>query len=105
MNGREENALSIRVSKRMSSNGRHRFALDVDLALPAGITILFGPSGSGKTTVLQCIAGLLDPDQGRIAVGDAVFFDSEAGVNVDVAQRSVGYVFQELALFPHLTVE
>jgi molybdate transport system ATP-binding protein len=89
----------------MSSNGRHRFSLDLEVTLPAGITILFGPSGSGKTTVLQCIAGLLDPDQGRIAVGDAVLFDSQAGANVDVAQRSIGYVFQELALFPHLTVE
>ncbi len=105
MNGREENALSIQLRKRMSSNGRHRFALQLDVTLSAGITILFGPSGSGKTTVLQCIAGLLDPDEGRVAVGDVVLFDSQAGVNVKVAQRSIGYVFQELALFPHLTVE
>ncbi|MBZ5648657.1 MAG: molybdenum ABC transporter ATP-binding protein [Acidobacteriia bacterium] len=98
-------ALSIQVSKRLASNGRHRFSLNVDVSLPAGITILFGPSGSGKTTVLQCIAGLTTPDAGRIAAGDTVLFDSHEGIDVDVSQRSIGYVFQELALFPHLTVE
>ena len=67
--------------------------------------MLLGPSGGGKTTVLNCIAGLARPDSGRIAVGSRLFFDSEAHVDLPVAARRIGYVFQNLALFPHLTVE
>ena len=67
--------------------------------------MLLGPSGGGKTTVLNCIAGLARPDSGRIAVGSRLFFDSEAHVDLPVAERRIGYVFQNLALFPHLTVE
>ncbi len=67
--------------------------------------MLLGPSGGGKTTVLNCIAGLVRPDSGRIAVGSRLFFDSEAHVDLPVAERRIGYVFQNLALFPHLTVE
>ncbi len=103
--GGQPDTLSVRIEKRMSSNAARRFSLELDVAMPAGITILFGPSGSGKTTLLHCIAGLLDPDQGRIAIGDTVLFDSQTGINIDVARRSIGYVFQELALVPHLTVE
>ena len=76
-----------------------------ELDAPAGITVLFGRSGSGKTTALNCVAGLLAPDAGRIRVGDRVLFDAERNVNVPVARRRVGYVFQNLALFPHLTAE
>jgi molybdate transport system ATP-binding protein len=98
-------SLSIAVRKRLPPDGRAReFSLEVDVVLPPGITILFGPSGSGKTTLLQCVAGLTQPDDGRIAVGDVVLFDSRAGIDVDVSRRAVGYVFQDLALFPHLTV-
>ena len=89
------------IRKRLSP----RFALDVGFAAPAGITILFGASGSGKTTVLRCLAGLTRPDAGRIAVGDRVLFDGGAGIDVAVQQRRVGYVFQQLALFPHLSIE
>ena len=67
--------------------------------------MLFGPSGAGKTTVLECISGLLAPDSGRVAVGSMVLFDSETKVNVPVARRCVAYVFQTLALFPHMSVE
>jgi molybdate transport system ATP-binding protein len=70
-----------------------------------GFTILFGPSGAGKTTVLDCIAGLSKPDSGRISVGDRALFDAAEGTDLPVAKRRVGYVFQNLALFPHLTVE
>ena len=76
-----------------------------ELDAPAGITVLFGRSGSGKTTALNCVAGLLAPDAGRVRVGDRVLFDAERNVNVPVARRRVGYVFQNLALFPHLTAE
>lgn len=85
------------------------FSLDVEFTAAPGFTILFGPSGSGKTTLLDCIAGLATPDGGRIAVNERVLFDhmhnAEARLNVPVAQRAVGYVLQDLALFPHLTVE
>jgi molybdate transport system ATP-binding protein len=80
------------------------FRLDVDIEVPAGITILFGASGSGKSTVLRSIAGLSRPDAGRIALNDSVLFDSAHYVNVSPQRRRVGVVFQQLALFPHLTV-
>lgn len=80
------------------------FALEVSFTAPAGITIVFGASGAGKTTLLECVAGLLAPDAGRIAVAGDVLFDSGARMNVTPSRRKVGYVFQSLALFPHLTV-
>jgi molybdate transport system ATP-binding protein len=91
--------LSARVRARVSAT----FTLDVDLAVPPGITILFGASGSGKTTVLRGIAGLLRPDAGRVATDEVVLFDSTTGIDVPVPRRAVGYVAQHLALFPHLT--
>jgi molybdate transport system ATP-binding protein len=86
---------------------RHRFlafALDVAFAAPAGITALFGPSGSGKTTIVNAIAGLLSPDEGRIVADGLVLLDTEAGIAVPRHKRRIGYVFQEDRLFPHLTV-
>jgi molybdate transport system ATP-binding protein len=80
-----------------------QFALDVQFEAPPGITILFGASGSGKSTVLRSIAGLTAPDAGRITVADRVLFDSSAGISVEPRRRGIGYVFQQLALFPHLT--
>ena len=66
--------------------------------------MLLGPSGGGKTTTLDCIAGLARPRSGRIVLGSRVLFDSAARINVSVAKRRLGYLFQDLALFPHLTV-
>jgi molybdate transport system ATP-binding protein len=103
--GAEAAALSASLHKRLRSNGSGEFLLDVQLVVPAGITILFGASGAGKTTLLDCLAGLLLPNGGRIVAGGRVLFDKAAGVNVPTRQRQVGYVFQDLALFPHLTVE
>ena len=79
------------------------FALDVEFTAPAGVTILFGPSGSGKTTVLRCIAGIVRPESGSIAIDDTLLFCSSRGIDLPVRMRGVGYVFQNLALFPHLT--
>jgi molybdate transport system ATP-binding protein len=87
------------------SDEDREFVLDVSLEAPAGFTILFGPSGAGKTTLLDCVAGLTVPDSGRIAIGNRVLFDSSNGINVAVAKRRAGYVFQSLAIFPHMTVE
>ena len=94
-------AIAARIQKRRQGD----FALDLDLSAPTGFTILFGPSGAGKTTLLDCIAGLISPDTGTIRVGARVFFDAAARIDLPVPKRNVGYVFQDLALFPHLTVE
>ncbi len=79
------------------------FALDLAFETRAGINILFGPSGSGKTTTLRAIAGLATPDDGRIAHGSRVLFDSAARINLSIQARRIGFVFQDSALFPHLT--
>jgi molybdate transport system ATP-binding protein len=83
--------------------GRERFRLRVDLEVPPGVTILFGPSGSGKSTALAAIAGLLRPDAGRIALGDDVWFDADLRIHAPPQARRVAYVFQSLALFPHMS--
>jgi molybdate transport system ATP-binding protein len=92
--------LEVRLVKRLPS-----FTLDVAWTADGGVAALFGPSGSGKTLTLQCLAGLLRPDAGRIVVGGQVLFDAAAGADVPPQARRVGYVFQGYALFPHLTVE
>jgi molybdate transport system ATP-binding protein len=81
------------------------FVLDVSIEVPAGITILFGPSGAGKSTLLDCIAGLVQPEAGRITIGSETLFDSESRANVPPQARHLAYVFQTLALFPHMTAE
>ncbi|MBX3578700.1 MAG: molybdenum ABC transporter ATP-binding protein [Rhizobiaceae bacterium] len=86
---------------------RHRagaFSLDVAFRARGPLTALFGPSGSGKTTVVNLIAGLLRPDEGRIAVGGRVLVDTARGVFVPAHRRRIGYVFQDARLFPHLSV-
>ncbi len=92
--------LSVRVTHRLSNV----FALEAAFNASAGFTMILGPSGSGKTTLLNCIAGLTRPDAGRIALGARALFDSDERVDMPVAERRLGYVFQNLALFPHLTV-
>ncbi len=81
------------------------FALDVAFDAPPGVTVLFGPSGSGKSTTLACIAGLARPTRGHIALGDEAWFDADERVDVAVHRRRVAFVFQTLALFPHMTAE
>ncbi|HSE99133.1 MAG TPA: molybdenum ABC transporter ATP-binding protein [Blastocatellia bacterium] len=106
--------LSIRIRKRLgpivrapenASGDRtpSEFTLDVEFEAAPGVTVLFGASGSGKTTTLQSIAGLIRPDSGRIAIDGDPLFDSDAGIDIPIRKRRVGYVFQNLALFPHLT--
>jgi len=81
------------------------FDLDVTLECDAGITVLFGPSGSGKTLTLDSLAGFLKPDEGRILLHNSILLDSGSGVCLPPQRRNIGYVFQNYALFPHLTVE
>jgi molybdate transport system ATP-binding protein len=80
------------------------FELGLRLSIGAETVALVGPSGAGKTTVLRAIAGLRRPDRGRIALGEHAWFDSAANVDLPPERRSVGLVFQEYALFPHMTV-
>lgn len=96
--------LEVRIRKRFP-NPEGSFLLNVHFRALAGFTILFGASGAGKTTLLDCIAGLTDPDEGRIAVGGEDAYDSESKRNVPAWKRRIGYVLQDLALFPHLTAE
>jgi molybdate transport system ATP-binding protein len=96
--------LGVGIRKSFPGESASSFTLDVDFTAAAGVTILFGASGAGKTTLLDCTAGLQAPEAGRIVVGQAVLFDSGSGVNLAPNRRSVGYLLQTLALFPHMTV-
>ena len=104
MSAPQQPILTARIRKAFPDGRARSFQLDVELTVPPGVTILFGPSGAGKTTILDCIAGLTRPDAGRIALGDGALFDSGTGIRVPAEQRRIGYVFQSLALFPHLSV-
>ena len=97
--------MKVEIRKRLESDRGGAFNLDVSFITENGITILFGPSGSGKTTTLRAIAGVIKPDEGSIQVGDITFFDSVSGIDISIQKRRVGYVFQDYALFPHLTAE
>jgi molybdate transport system ATP-binding protein len=81
------------------------FALELTLAAGPGTLAVAGPSGAGKSTLLRALAGLVRPARGRIALGGEVWFDSERRLDVPPERRAVGFVFQDYALFPHLTVE
>ncbi len=80
------------------------FSLDFEFVANGGVTALVGPSGCGKTTVLNLIAGLLTPDDGRISLGEETLFDAKLHIDAPPERRGIGYVFQDYQLFPHLTV-
>ena len=80
------------------------FSLDLEFQASRGFTVLFGPSGSGKTLTLDSIAGFVRPDEGRILLDDQILFDGAAGVHLAPRARRCGYVFQNYALFPHMTL-
>lgn len=92
--------LYVRLKKKLSG-----FSLDVEWEAQNETAALFGCSGAGKTMTLQMIAGLRVPDRGKILFDGKTLFDSSTGVNVSPQKRSFGYVFQDLALFPHMTVQ
>lgn len=91
--------LSVKIKKRL-----HHFELNVQFQVKNEIAVLFGASGSGKTTILNHIAGLSNPDEGHIQLNDVIFFEGQKSL-VPVQKRKVGYLFQDYALFPHMTVE
>jgi molybdate transport system ATP-binding protein len=91
--------LSVSIQKKMDN-----FVLDVSWEIDNELAALFGHSGAGKSLTLQMIAGLMEPDAGRICLDDLFFFDSATGKRLRPQERMLGYVFQDLALFPHMTV-
>jgi molybdate transport system ATP-binding protein len=97
--------LSVQIRKELHRANSPSFVLDVSFEIPPGITILFGPSGAGKSTLLDCVAGLTKPGAGRISIDGELLFDSASGANLSPQKRRIAYVFQSLALFPHMNVE
>ncbi|HEX4604078.1 MAG TPA: ATP-binding cassette domain-containing protein [Candidatus Angelobacter sp.] len=100
-----QRALDVRLSKRYATSKHPGFRLETKFTALPGVTVVLGHSGAGKSTLLRCIAGLCDPELGRIAIGERVLFDSNQKINLGTAARNIGFVFQDLALFPHLTVQ
>lgn len=92
--------LTVNIEKDLPS-----FPLQIALTVQNEVLVVLGPSGAGKTTLLQCLSGLQRPRAGEIVLNGRVLFSSAARVNLPPRQRRVGYVFQDYALFPHLTVE
>lgn len=84
---------------------RKNFLLNVKSEIDDGITGVYGPSGHGKTSLLNSIAGLVQPDSGFIEIYDSTVFDSKRKINVPVKNRKIGFVFQDIRLFPHLSVK
>lgn len=92
--------LAVDIKKRLAD-----FTLEVKFTVERNVLVLFGPSGSGKTTVLRSIAGLVRPDEGSIVYDGRVFFSAAGNTFVPPRERSIGYMFQEYALFPHMNVK
>ena len=95
--------LSVDIEKRFPGGETIRVSFTIP-GNPPRVSILFGPSGAGKTTILRCLAGLEPITRGRIRHGDEMWSDPETGVLLPPQKRSVGYLFQDYALFPHLDV-
>lgn len=92
-------SLLVKIKKQLGD-----FHLDVSFEAKAQALALLGSSGCGKTVTLRCIAGIMTPDSGHIELDGTVLFDSKKNINIPAQQRHVGYVFQQYALFPHMTV-
>ena len=95
--------LDLQVQRRLQAAGQE-FLLDVSLQCTQRQVVLFGPSGAGKSLTLKAVAGLLRPDRGHVRLQGQALFDSQAGVDLPPQARRLGYVFQDYALFPHLSV-
>ncbi len=96
-------SFDVDITKTVSSGQRH-FGLQVRFRSDARRTVIYGPSGAGKSLTLQAMAGLLKPDAGRIGFGSEVLYDGSAGIHVPARCRRFGYLFQDYALFPQLSV-
>ena len=91
--------INVKIKKKL-----FYFDLDVNFDLNKEVLVLKGPSGSGKTTVLNCIAGLDKPDGGTIMIDDEIVYSSRNKIDYPARDRNISYVFQNFALFPHMTV-
>ena len=97
--------MQARIRKQFPpSRGSAPFTLDIEFNAETGVTVLFGPSGAGKTLTLDAIAGFLKPDGGRILLDDMLLYDGASGVCLAPQARHCGYVFQNYALFPHMSL-
>ena len=96
-------SFEVRIRKQVEGGGR-RFELDVSFSTDARRTVIYGPSGAGKSLTLQAVAGLLKPDDGTIYIDGHPVFDSASRIDVPARERRLGYLFQDYALFPQLTV-
>jgi len=94
-----EGMFEVKIAKTLE-----HFNLDIEFSANKEIIVLFGASGSGKTTILNCIAGLAEPDSGRIQLGEQMFW-SRKDHSMPTKNRNVAYLFQDYALFPHMTIE
>jgi molybdate transport system ATP-binding protein len=95
--------LDVQIRKTLAAQDRV-FRLDVEFRSEKNLIVIFGPSGAGKSVTIQTVAGLLTPDQGRVVLNERTLFDADARINLPARERNVGFVFQDYALFPHLTV-
>jgi molybdate transport system ATP-binding protein len=95
--------LEVDVRVERAHRNERDFTLQAKFSAPPGVTILYGPSGSGKSTALAAICGLITPHAGRIALGDEIWFDAARKIRCPVERRGIAFVFQSLALFPHMS--
>ncbi|HAG51177.1 MAG TPA: hypothetical protein DHU69_09115 [Deltaproteobacteria bacterium] len=96
---RSDVSLSFQVKKHL-----RRFSIDVGFSTEEELTVLFGPSGAGKSLLLNVLSGIARPDSGFVKINDIEVFNSTTGINIPIRERRIGYLFQDYALFPHMTV-
>jgi molybdate transport system ATP-binding protein len=97
--------LQARITKAFPASPESAaFSLDIEVAASPGVTVLYGASGAGKTLTLDCISGFIHPDNGRVLLDDRILYDASARVHLPPRDRRCGYVFQNYALFPHMTL-
>lgn len=91
--------ININITKKLE-----HYTMGLEVMFEAGVLVVQGESGAGKTTLLDCIAGLRKPDEGKIVIGEKVCYSKDDNIDLTARERNIGYVFQNYALFPHMTV-